>query len=800
MLVQVVMELPLPRGAAPFSYALPAGMTVADALGRRVLVPFGKQNRLRPGIVVGLAEARSDRQYKTIGRFLDPLPVFTATQLALAEWMAFRFITTPWAALMSMLPGAAKKEVHEILTVIPALKPPSGELGLRYEALCEGALSVQALEDSERSALLAGGWLRLEVAADSKGRPLKVRWLRALLPDREAFDQVEVQTLLGRAEKQRALLLQLTVDGPQSLMKLKSQFRDPAALGRALEAKGLAAFFEEEEERMADLDSRFLDKRRHFLTMHQSAARDRIVEAMEEGRYEAFLLHGITGSGKTEVYLHAAEAALERGKNVLVLVPEIALTSQLVGRFMGRFGDAVAIWHSRLSEGERYDGWRALLRGEKRILIGVRSACLMPLYDLGLVVVDEAHDGSYKQSEPEPRYQARLVAEKLAMLFDCPFVAGTATPGLELYYRTAMHRMTVLALPERTGVAKLPAIHIVDLAAWRRRGHYDLFSPPLVEAMREAFSAGEQVLLMLNRRGFASALVCRECGHTMECPRCEIPLSLHRQDRILRCHYCDHIEPPPSLCPVCGYSDFLHKGLGIEQAVEALQKQFPGVSHVRIDSDSTRRRGDLERRLAVFKEGRAQVLIGTQMIGKGIDIPNVTVVGVLNADLSLSLPDFRAAERSVQLLMQVAGRAGRGDRLGSVFIQTYNPNHIALEAVASHDMPLFYEYEMRVRRELNYPPFSHLLRILFSHEDEKEAWQAAQLMAAWLREEAPDLTLLGPSMAPIERIRDRYRVQLLLKSRDLRRLLEWGQALKGRPEANKRGLRVLPDIDPESVL
>lgn len=487
----------------------------------------------------------------------------------------------------------------------------------------------------------------------------------------------------------------------------------------------------------------------------------------------------------------------------MVLVPEISLTPQLVGRFMGRFGDAVAVWHSRLSDGERYDTWKAILQGEKRILIGVRSACLMPLDNIGLIIVDEAHDGSYKQTEPEPRYQGRLVAEKLAQIFHCPFIAGTASPGIELYYRSSIGHMTYLSLPQRPGSAALPIVHVVDLKTSYQQGTYSFFSPPLKDAISKALEKKEQILLMINRRGYAGSVVCRECGYVFLCPQCEIPMAFHKRDDILRCHYCDHIEPVPSSCPICGSHDLMSRGIGIEQAVQAFEKEFPKVPYIRMDSDTTRQKDALSHLLGAFKEGAAKVLIGTQMIAKGMDFPQVTVVGILNTDMILALPDYRTSERAFQLLLQVAGRAGRGSHCGEVFIQTYQPEHPIIQAVAKHNTQMFYDHEIRVRKEMNYPPFSHILRIIFSHELQDVAWHAAMSMKKWIKEQhqSEEVVLLGPAMAPIEKVRQRYRVQYLIKSKNLPYLLHLGQACRSHSfPGRQNGLRVLLDIDPESML
>ncbi|MBE3588957.1 MAG: primosomal protein N' [Thermoanaerobacteraceae bacterium] len=534
------------------------------------------------------------------------------------------------------------------------------------------------------------------------------------------------------------------------------------------------------------------------LNHHQRRAVQEITGSLGLGERRLFLLHGVTGSGKTEVYLQCIAGALQQGLQAMMLLPEIALTPQMIDIFRGRFGRRVAVLHSRLSQGERYDEYQRLRAGEARVVLGARSAVFAPLEKPGLIILDEEHEPSYKQEET-PRYHARGVALRLAGLAGAVVVLGSATPSLESYARAtaagAPYRL--VELPERIGGRPLPRVKTIDMRQEIRAGNKSLFSRQLREAMTERLSRGEQIILFLNRRGFSTLVVCRECGLVLKCPHCDISLTFHASGR-MRCHYCHYSVLAPSLCPGCGGRYLAYLGAGTQKIEQEIRELFPDAGVMRLDGDTTARRGAHREIIEGFRRGGAGILIGTQMVAKGLDLPGVTLVGVISADLSLFMPDFRASERTFQLLTQVAGRSGRGDREGEVLVQTYSPHHYAVTCAVNHDYQGFYRQEMTLRRSLGYPPFTHLCRILVSGRKEEEVQEAAAAIAGLIQ----GVDMLGPAPAPLTRIKDRYRWHLVLKAHApavLRAAVTPALDFLNR-HSRWRKLVVSVDMDPQSMM
>lgn len=525
----------------------------------------------------------------------------------------------------------------------------------------------------------------------------------------------------------------------------------------------------------------------------QLAALEAIRQARATGG--TVLLHGVTGSGKTEVYLRAVQEVLAEGRQAVVLVPELALTPQAVERYRGRLGETVGVLHSGLTDPERREHWWSLKRGELDVALGTRSAVFAPLERPGLFVIDEEHETSYKQ-EGSPRYHARQVAFQRAARHGAGLVLGSATPSLESYHAAEQGRFRLVELPGRPGGRPLPSVRIVDMRRYFRRGR--LLSPALADAVRGRVSAGEQVVLLLNRRGFANFLQCQDCGHVPGCGRCSISLTWHRARGLLRCHYCLHQERPPETCPNCRGHRFKHGGAGTERLEEEVQELVPGVPVVRMDSDTTSAAGAHGRLLDRFGSGQAQVLVGTRMIAKGLDFPSVTLVGVVRADAELHLPDFRAAERTFQLLSQVAGRAGRGDRPGEVILQAMDPEHPCLEAAAAHDYGAMYRAELAIRREAGYPPYRRLVRVVLSHPEEARAEAEAERVARGLARALPQAEMVGPAPCPVERLRGRYRWHLLLKGSKVQEMMDAAGNYLRPPEGQE--LLILADPDPQSLM
>lgn len=527
----------------------------------------------------------------------------------------------------------------------------------------------------------------------------------------------------------------------------------------------------------------------------QAVAISAVVEAIRSGKHQPFLLYGVTGSGKTEVFLRSAAEALRLGRQVLYLVPEIALATQVIGRLRERFGQRVAVVHSELSATERLETWMRIRSGQTPVVLGARSALFAPLSDLGLVIVDEEHEGAYKQ-ESAPRYHARRLAKVLGERHGCPVVLGSATPSVESFEAAQEGELVRLDLPERTASAKLPEVHIVDLAEGFRKRQPALLSPELITRVDEALRRGEQAIVFLNRRAYAPFLLCRECGHQFSCPRCAVSLALSRKENRLRCHHCGYNAAPPDLCPSCGGTKLAPVGVGTEKVEEALGEAFPGISIARLDRDVAQRRGALEDVLTRFRTGEHRILVGTQMVAKGLDFPNVTVVGVVLADVSLNLPDFRASERTFQLLSQVAGRAGRGHAPGHVVVQTFNPNHLAVECARDHDYERFFTAICDERRLAAYPPFVKLVNVTVTSDLRSEAEDVSAQVADAV-EDIPEIIVLGPVNCAIERIQGRWRRHVLLKLPVDASVKELGAKLAEIPRGKSQ---VTIDVDPYSLV
>jgi primosomal protein N' (replication factor Y) len=528
-----------------------------------------------------------------------------------------------------------------------------------------------------------------------------------------------------------------------------------------------------------------------------------IEDQMNSGLYSAFLLHGVTGSGKTEIYMRAMSKALSLDRSAMMLVPEIALTPVFSRRLRARFGDQVAIFHSSLQKGERFDEWTRVKNGDARVVIGTRSAVFAPVKNLGLIVVDEEHESSYRQQE-SPYYNARDVAIVRAQKESATVVLGSATPSLESFHNASKGKYTLVNLPERIGARPMATAKIIDMrTVFARHGKPRVFSDELLEAIRETRERGEQSIILLNRRGYSSFILCRSCGETVQCPNCDVTLTYHRSERVIICHYCNHREAVPRVCPSCGKKYIYYVGEGTEQLEEMIRLLFPALRVARIDRDTTTRRKVFEQSLADFSAGRIDTLVGTQMLAKGHDFPNVTLVGVVSVDVGLALPDFRAAERTFQLITQVAGRAGRGDRPGRVLIQTYHPYHYALRHACAQDYETFYVEELRYRQNHAYPPFVALASLLVHGPDlgrvRNDSLELRKHLDAANTERK--CRVLGPAPAPLARLKGEHRFQLLIKSRSRKHLREIADAaLKAAADGGMNLRTVNLEIDPVSIM
>jgi len=817
-----------------FDYALLDDLAGAVQVGSLVTVPFGP----RPlyGIVVDLLEQPAVAETRPVTSLVDPEPVLTPVQIELARWMSRETLAPLHECLLQMLPPGVVGMTDSRLEVVGQIPPGTrlGPLERRVLALLRrrGPLRGRQLDLAFRGSgwraaaerLVRRGILkRTPVLGPPRVRPKQVRRVRLLA------DAPWEEGLKGlRSVVYRRVLDFLRAEqGPVEVSWVYAQTGCTRYHLDKLEERGLV-ILEAEEVWRDPLEGRvFLPTQPLPLTPDQAAAWEAIRSALrpETPKPEAFLLHGVTGSGKTELYLQAVAEVLGQGRKAIVLVPEISLTPQMVSRFAARFPGRVTVVHSQLTEGQRYDVWRRARAGLVDVVIGPRSALFTPLTPLGLIVLDEEHDPSYKQ-ESRPAYHAREAALQLARLAGATVILGSATPSLESYLRAQRGEFHLLALgrrilgharrladlqavyrvpqvryralregPPQVRYLPLPPVQIVDMRAELKAGNRSIFSRVLARAVDEALGRGEQVILFLNRRGRAAFVLCRDCGYVARCPRCDVPLTLHGRPSVLVCHYCGHRKPPPGECPRCGGRRIRHFGLGTEGVEAAVRERWPEVRLLRWDRDTARSAEAHWAILQRFSNGQADVLVGTQMIAKGLDLPLVTVVGIISADTALNLPDFRAAERTFQLLEQVAGRAGRGLRGGKVVIQTYHPDHYAIRAVEHHDYEGFARRELAFRQSLDYPPYVRMVRLLYRHRDPRRAEVAAQDLADRLREALvrgglPSTDLIGPAPAFFARLRGYYRWHILIRHTDPPTFL--------RSVSIPQGWRV--DVDPVDVL
>ncbi|HEV8189704.1 MAG TPA: primosomal protein N' [Pyrinomonadaceae bacterium] len=604
-------------------------------------------------------------------------------------------------------------------------------------------------------------------------------------------------------DAQRRVLATLTASGPMQLQALIKDANVSASTVSSLEKKALVETYVEAIRRDPLAENLGVTDVEHNLTAGQSAVLAQIEEQMNTGDYSAFLLHGVTGSGKTEVYMRAMNRALSLGRSAMMLVPEIALTPVFSRRLRARFGDQVAIFHSSLQKGERFDEWTRVRNGEARVVIGTRSAVFAPVRNLGLIVVDEEHESSYRQQE-SPYYNARDVAIVRAQKESATVVLGSATPSLESFHNARKGKYQFVRLPERIGARPMAEAKIIDMrTVFARHGKPRVFSDELLEAIRETRERGEQSIILLNRRGYSSFILCRSCGETVQCPNCDVTLTYHRSERVIVCHYCNHREPVPRVCPSCGKKYIYYVGEGTEQLEEMLKLLFPSLRVARIDRDTTARRKVFEQSLADFSAGRIDTLVGTQMLAKGHDFPNVTLVGVVSVDAGLALPDFRSAERTFQLITQVAGRAGRGDRPGRVLIQTYHPYHYSLRHACAQDYEGFFEEELRYRQNHSYPPFVALASLLIHGPDLGRVRSDSLELRKQLDLVNQDrkCRILGPAPAPLSRLKGEHRFQMLIKSRSRKHLREVADAaLKAVADGGVNLRSINLEIDPVSIM
>jgi primosomal protein N' (replication factor Y) len=726
-----------------FTYRLSPEQAAQAQLGARLVIPFGRS--LVTGYIVGLSDrlpegsALDEIDIRDAQTLIDPEPVCGPEILQLARWVSDYYACPLGEVIKAALP--------------PGMSPRKG--------------------------------------ATSFVKPKLRRFVRLRPTDSNEQKLTDAQ---------RRVISTLERHGPMSLQSLIKTAEVSSSTITSLERKARVEVYNEAVRRDPLSEDDGFTAKEHALTAAQASVLDQIEQQMNSETYSAFLLHGVTGSGKTEIYTRAMQKALDLGRSAMMLVPEIALTPVFSRQLRARFGDRVAIFHSSLQKGERFDEWTRVRNGEARVVIGTRSAVFAPVKNLGLIVVDEEHESSYRQQE-SPYYNARDVAIVRAQKESATVVLGSATPSLESFHNAQKGKYRLLTLPERIAARPMATATIIDMRhVFARHGKPRVFSDELLEAIRQTHERGEQSIILLNRRGYSSFILCRSCGETIQCPNCDVTLTYHRSERVIVCHYCNHRDPVPRACPGCGKKYIYYVGEGTEQLEEMLKLLFPALRVARIDRDTTARRRSFEKSLADFSAGRIDTLVGTQMLAKGHDFPNVTLVGVVSVDAGLALPDFRSGERTFQLITQVAGRAGRGDRPGRVLIQTYHPYHYALRHACAQDYGGFFEEELRYRQNHSYPPFVALASLLVHGPDlgrvRTDSLEIRKHLDA--TNEERKCRILGPAPAPLARLKGEHRFQLLIKSRSRKALREVADAALRLSDINPRSINL--EIDPVSIM
>ncbi|PAK44659.1 primosomal protein N' [Peribacillus simplex] len=801
-IASVIVDVPAKQTDREFDYRIPEKWNQVIKPGMRVIVPFGP--RMVQGFVTGL-KAKSDfAKLRFIKEPMDLEPILNDELLQLGDWLTKEAMCFKISALQAMLPAAMKAKYEKVIKVVEDKKdqlPPS----IQNLFGKNDSLSWKDVIEGENASLvqkeMQSGNLELEYNVKNRLNKKTVRVIKSLLSPMELKEMASA--ISSHAKKQQELLQYfIEHQEPIPLKELLELMNTSSGTVKSLVAKGALAEMDQEIYR-DPYENRVFEKSIPFtLTAEQTAALKPIQEKIHHDEHDVFLLYGVTGSGKTEVYLQAIASVIEKGKEAIMLVPEISLTPQTVKRFKERFGEQVAVMHSGLSVGEKYDEWRKIHRKEVKVVVGARSAVFAPFENLGLVIIDEEHESSYKQEET-PRYHARDVAIERAKSYGCPVILGSATPTLESFARAKKNVYKLLTLSQRMNKNALPAVDIVDMREELRTGNRSMFSELLFTKLKDRLEKGEQTVLMLNKRGHSSFVMCRSCGLVINCPNCDISLTYHRFNDIMKCHYCGFEEGMPSVCPECDSEHIRFFGTGTQKVEEELAKILPEARVIRMDVDTTSKKGSHERLLNAFGEGKADILLGTQMIAKGLDFPNITLVGVLSADTMLHLPDFRSSEKTFQLLTQVSGRAGRHQLPGEVVIQTYTPEHYSIELSALQDYDAFYEREMYLRRQSHYPPYYYVVLITVSHEDLMKTVSVTEKITNYLGSRLNrDSVVLGPVASPISRINNRYRYQCLIKykrepdlNQHLRTLLEHYQK-----ETAQNHLQISIDLNPQIMM
>ena len=758
---KVIVDVPAQQTNKPFDYRIPTRLQHVLKQGMRVIVPFGP--RKVQGFVIDIV---SESEFPKLREIIEPMdiqPILNKELLQLSDWLTEQTLCYKISAFQVMLPPALKAKYEKKIRIkdrqmLHTLPPSLQHYFAKQDTInWEDVLKSGELPHFQKQ--VEDGIL--EVLYIVKER-VKKKQIKIIAP---SIDMLEKKAELSKRNTKQIMVIDYFISNPKPIerQKILSLLGISSSVIKSLVDKGILYESMQEVYRDPYQDRIFEHTEPLQLTKEQSVAIKPILQTIEEKRHDVFLLYGITGSGKTEVYMQSIQKVLEEGREGIVLVPEISLTPQMVNRFKGRFGDEVAVLHSGLSIGEKYDEWRKIQRKEVRVAVGARSAIFAPFGNLGIIIIDEEHETSYKQ-EDNPRYHARDVAIERARTHNCSVILGSATPSLETFARAKKGVYQLLTLSKRMNDQSLPTVDIVDMREELREGNRTMFSRVLYDKLQDRLMKKEQTVLFLNKRGHSSFVMCRDCGYVIQCPNCDISLTYHRYQQQMKCHYCGYEAVVPTICPECTSEHIRYFGTGTQKVEEELGKIFPEARVIRMDVDTTSRKGSHEKLLTAFEEGKADILLGTQMIAKGLDFPNITLVGVLSADTMLHLPDFRSSEKTFQLLTQVSGRAGRHELAGEVVIQTYSPEHYSIELASQQDFDQFYQKEMMIRKIHQYPPFYYLALITVSHEELMKVVDVTEKISVTLSSRlSKGAHILGPVACPIPRINNKYRYQCIVK-------------------------------------
>jgi primosomal protein N' (replication factor Y) len=803
-IAKVIVDVPARQTDRAFDYLIPEDYQGLVQPGVRVVVPFGP--RSLQGFVVGVESSSNVEKLKAITQLLDIEPILNKELLQLGKWVTEQTLSYQISSFQAMLPAALKAKYEKELELI---KPEQlSIMPVPLQNFFQRSQTVSWADIEHEPGLmryiqkeLKNGNVQVNYVVKARGKKKTQKVLFFSSSNEEARTLLDAMSSQAARQKEviEYFLHKQIKEVPR--ITLKNELSTTDSPIKALIEKGVLTEKDKEIYRDPHANREFKRTQPLPLTEEQSSAIIPILHSIEHNQHQTYLLYGVTGSGKTEVYLQSIEEVLKKGKQAIVLVPEISLTPQMVERFKGRFGSSVAVLHSGLSIGEKYDEWRKIYRKEVNVVVGARSAVFAPFENLGIIIIDEEHESSYKQEE-NPRYHARDVAIYRGDFHHCPVVLGSATPTLETFARAKKGLYELLPLSKRMHDKGMPAVDIVDMREELREGNRSMFSSLLFEKLQDRLQKKEQTVLFLNRRGYSTFIMCRDCGFVVTCPECDISLTYHRPQQLVKCHYCGYEEPVVKQCPSCQSDHIRFFGTGTQKVEEEIGKLLPEARIIRMDVDTTSRKGSHEKLLTAFGEGKADILLGTQMIAKGLDFPRVTLVGVLTADTMLHLPDFRSSEKTFQLLTQVSGRAGRHELPGEVVIQTYTPEHYSVELASQHNYLDFYLREMGIRKLHQYPPFFFVTLITVSHPEIMMVVAVTEKISTYLRSNLSSQTIvLGPAASPIPRIKNRYRYQCMIKYKDEPQLKSYLKELMDHYQKEmQQELQITIDMNPYMIM